>query len=237
MVIAEGGEARLLLLLLADGGEVVRKAYHRQAMGKALKELQALLVAGAHLPLPPAAAGQEEKEAGAASSSCPSLVRLQGVEWPMNASRPTALRLERARTDLRRFLQEERKRPLPLPQLGALALGLAAAVGRLHAAGLCHKDIHRCGRLKQSNVHACRGDAGVPNANRHHSLFFHTAPIETAATSCFVASMAPTRTKAWTSPWLTWGWSARGPPCAPPSTCGPLVRASPFKRGRGLCFA
>lgn len=142
-VIAEGGEARLLLLLEGDGAGV-RKVYRREAMGKALKELQALLAAGAHLP------DSADEEDGAVSSSssccCPNLVRLQGVEWPVDSPRPTALVLERAHTDLRRFLQRAgEQRPLPLPQLVTLALGLAAAVGRLHASGLCHKDIHRSG--------------------------------------------------------------------------------------------
>lgn len=148
VVIAEGGEARLLLLVEGDG-EGVRKVYRREAMGKALKELQALLAVGAHLPAPAAKEEEAEDERAVSSSSsccCPSLIRLQGVEWPVDSPRPTALVLERAQTELRRFLRQARKqRPLPLPQLVALALALAAAVGRLHASGLCHKDIHRCG--------------------------------------------------------------------------------------------
>jgi hypothetical protein len=135
-LLAEGGEARLY----ANNAGEVRKAYHRQALGKALKELQGLLLAGAHQP-----------QAGT------SLVRLLGVEWPLGGARPTALLLEQARTDLRSFLLDRGRAPLPLRQVLQLALALAAAVTRLHGAGLCHKDIHRCvsGREKRWNDGTC----------------------------------------------------------------------------------
>lgn len=129
-LLAVGGEARLYA---CSGGGEVRKAYLRQALGKALKELQGLLAAGAHEP-----------QQGGTSP----LVRLLGVEWPLDSPRPTALLLEHARTDLRGLLldrnEQGRRPPLPLRQVLRLALTLAVAVARLHGAGLCHKDIHRC---------------------------------------------------------------------------------------------
>jgi hypothetical protein len=172
VLLAEGGEARLYVCAVGkeedeEGEEVVvRKAYHKQAMGKALKELQALLAVGAHLPLPSSSSSASSPSSSSSSSSsccCPALVRLRGVEWPLESPRPTALLLERAHTDLSTHLltqataeeqqQQQQgqqqagrwrlRRPLPLSQVLRLAIALAAAVARLHAAGLCHKDIHR----------------------------------------------------------------------------------------------
>ena len=154
-LLADGGEARLYATCGSGPDDWVRKAHHKHAAGKALKELQALLAAGAH-----AAADDDDDPPSPPSSPLP-LVGLRGVEWPLDSARPTALLLERASGDLRSLLLAGggQKQPpptqphgqqqrggggaLPFPQVLKLALGLALAAARLHNAGLCHRDIHR----------------------------------------------------------------------------------------------
>lgn len=165
-LLAEGGEARLYATCGPGPDDWVRKAHHKHAAGKALKELQALLAAGVHA----AATADDDRPASPPPPSSPlplPVIGLRGVEWPLDSARPTALLLERASGDLRSLLlagggpegeEEEQQQhgqqqrgggeggrggSLPVPQVLKLALGLALAAARLHNAGLCHRDIHR----------------------------------------------------------------------------------------------